>query len=91
MLSTVGPALGGCTRRLPVAERRAVALGDLLHLVVVSQHEESLLEFAHLFHFGHHVLVDAIHDLLRDRDLPVYQAQYFAVIFWELAEAKYAE
>lgn len=49
---------------LPVTERRAVALGDLLHLVVVSQHKERLLEFAHLLHFGHHVLVDSIHDLL---------------------------
>lgn len=90
MLSTVGPALRGCTWPLPVTERRAVALGDLLHLVVVSQHEEGLLEFAHLFHFGHHVLVDAIHDLLRDRDLPVYQAQYFTVTFWELAEGQLA-
>lgn len=50
---------------LPVTERCAVALGDLLYLVVVSQHKESLLEFTHLFHFGHHVLVDAIHDLLQ--------------------------
>lgn len=49
---------------LPVTERRAVALGDLLHLVVVSQHKERLLKFAHLLHFGHHVLVDSIHDLL---------------------------
>lgn len=48
----------------PVTERRAVAFGDLLHLVVVSQHKERLLEFAHLLHFGHHVLVDSIHDLL---------------------------
>lgn len=51
-------------RVLPVAQRRAVALGDLLHLVVVSQHKERLLEFAHLLHFGHHILVDSIHDLL---------------------------
>ena len=49
---------------LPVAERCAVALGDLLHLVVVSQHKERLLELAHFLHFGHHVLVDPIHDLL---------------------------
>jgi len=51
-------------RVLPVAERRAVALGDLLHLVVVGQHKERLLEFAHLLDFGHHILVDPIHDLL---------------------------
>lgn len=49
---------------LPVTERRAVALGDLLHLVVVSQHKERLLEFAHFLHFGHHIFVDSIHDLL---------------------------
>lgn len=50
---------------LPVTERRAVALGDLLHLVVVSQHKKRLLEFAHLLHFGHHILVDSIHDFLQ--------------------------
>lgn len=49
---------------VPVTERCAVALGDLLHLVVVSQHKECLLEFAHLLHFGHHGLVDSIHNLL---------------------------
>ena len=49
---------------LPVTERRGVAFGDLLHLVVVSQHKERLLELAHLLHFGHHILVDPIHDLL---------------------------
>lgn len=48
----------------PVTQRRAVAFGDLLHLVVVSQHKERLLEFAHLLYFGHHILVDSIHDLL---------------------------
>lgn len=57
----------GRIRLLPVTERRAVALGDLLYLVVVGQHKERLLEFAHLFHFGHHVLVDAIHDLLQTK------------------------
>lgn len=71
---------GRGTWPLPVAERRAVALGDLLHLVVVSQHEESLLEFAHLFHFGHHVLVDAIHDLLRDRDPPRLGSIFYCYI-----------
>lgn len=55
-----------CVCVVPVAERRAVTLGDLLHLVVVGQHEERLLEFAHFLHFSHHILVDAIHDLLRD-------------------------
>lgn len=49
---------------VPVTERCAVALGDLLHLVVVSQHKQCLLELAHLLHFGHDVLVDSIHDLL---------------------------
>lgn len=48
----------------PVTERCAVALGDLLHFVIVSQHKECLLEFAHLLHFGHHIFVDSIHDLL---------------------------
>lgn len=52
---------------LPVTERRVVAFGDLLHLVVVSQHKERLLEFAHLLHFGHHIFIDSIHDLLRER------------------------
>lgn len=53
---------------LPVTERRAVAFGDLLHLVVVSQHKQRLLEFAHFFHFGHHILVDSVHDLLHASD-----------------------
>lgn len=52
------------TLEIPVTERCAVAFGDLLHLVVVSQHKEGPLEFAHSLYFSHHILVDAIHDLL---------------------------
>ena len=53
-----------CVCVLPVTKRGAVAFGDLLHLVVVSQHKQRPLEAAHLVHLGHDVLVDAVHDLL---------------------------
>lgn len=50
---------------IPITEWRAVAFGDLLHLVVVGQHKETALDTAHLFHLGHDVLIDTVHDLLQ--------------------------
>lgn len=41
-----------------------MAFRDLLHLVVIGQHKECPLEFAHSLYFSHNILVDAIHDLL---------------------------
>lgn len=58
-----------CAWVLPVTERCAVALGDLLHLVVVSQHKQRPLEFAHLLHFGHYIFVNPIHDLLHTKQM----------------------
>lgn len=48
----------------PVTQWCAVSFGKLLQLVVVRQDEERSLNVAHLLHFGHHVLVDTVHDLL---------------------------
>lgn len=48
----------------PVTQRRTVTFGYLLHLVVISQRKECLLESTHLLHFGHYIFVDSIHDLL---------------------------
>lgn len=62
---------------LPVTERRTVALRDLLHLVVISQHKERLLELAHLLHFCHHILVDSIHDLLQQHKAGKAPSEHF--------------
>lgn len=47
-----------------VTQRCAVSFGELLQLVVVGQDEERSLDKVHRLHLGHHVLIDAIHDLL---------------------------
>lgn len=47
-----------------VTQRRAVSFGQLLQLVVVGQDKERPLHKVHGLHLGHHVLIDAIHDLL---------------------------
>lgn len=47
-----------------VTQRCAVSFGQLLQLVVVGQDEECPLDKVHGLHLGHHVLIDAIHDLL---------------------------
>lgn len=47
-----------------VTQRCAVSFGELLQLVVVGQDEERSLDEVHRLHLGHHVLIDAIHDLL---------------------------
>lgn len=47
-----------------VTERCAVSFGQLLQLVVVGQDKERPLDKVHGLHLGHHVLIDAIHDLL---------------------------
>lgn len=47
-----------------VTQRCAVSFGKLLQLVVVGQDEERPLDKVHPLHLGHHVLIDAIHDLL---------------------------
>ena len=56
----------GCLR---IAEGYIIAPPDLLQFVVVSQREQCALNEAHLLHFTHDVLIDAIHDLLvRSKD-----------------------
>lgn len=47
-----------------VTQGRAVSFGELLQLVVVGQDEERSLHKVHRLHLSHHVLIDAIHDLL---------------------------
>lgn len=47
-----------------VTQRCTVSFGELLQLVVVGQNEERSLDKVHRLHLGHHVLIDAIHDLL---------------------------
>lgn len=51
-----------------VTQRCAVSFGQLLQLVVVGQDKERPLDNVHGLHLGHHVLIDAIHDLLEVKE-----------------------
>lgn len=55
---------GGQVVLLRIAERCIVALLDLLQFKVVAQFKQRPLNIAHLLHFAHHIIVDAIHDFL---------------------------
>lgn len=47
-----------------VTDRRGVALGDLLGLVVVSHVKKRPVDFVHLLKSVHHILVDTIQYIL---------------------------